>query len=217
MACRRAEEINLEVLFREPDAPECRDFVAHAGGCADCSAALEHRHEPPAETTHRTPSIAVAGAAVVIIAVIALLALSDRSDTPSNPAADATEERAATSHAETELPPETAAAIELPTALHLELGEDREIAAADLPSGRPFLLSLSVPIVTGGVDALPVRLIAEDGRVLEVMGAVAKDGRERAAVPIEANWLNRPGRYIVEVKTTEKTHMPLRRYAIEVR
>jgi hypothetical protein len=211
MACRRAEEINLEVLLREPESPECRAFVAHADGCADCSAALERRHEPPAETTSTSPNVAVAGAAVVIIAVVALLALSDRSDAPSNPASDVVEERAAAAP-----PSESAAAIELPTALHLGLGEDREIAAADLPSGQPFLLSLTVPAVSDGVGELPVRLIAEDGRVLELMGAVAPDEREQASVPIEANWLNRPGRYIIEVKTTEKSHMPLRRYAIVV-
>lgn len=217
MACRRAEEINLEVLFREPESPECRAFVAHADGCADCSAALEQRREPPAETTSTSPNIAVAGAAVVIIAVVALLALSDRSDAPSNPASDVAEERAAAAPAATAPPPESAAALELPTALHLGLGENREIAAADLPSGQPFLLSLTVPAVSDGVGVLPVRLIAEDGRVLELMGAVAPDEREQASVPIEANWLNRPGRYIIEVKTTEKSHMPLRRYAIEVR
>jgi hypothetical protein len=113
--------------------------------------------------------------------------------------------------------PEAAPAIEPFEAFHLDLGENREVAAAALPSGQPILLSLSVPIVSDGVDTLPVRLIADDGRVLERMGVVGRHERERAEVPIEANWLNHPGRYIVEVETTEKTHPPLRRYVIEVR
>ena len=56
MPCHRAEEFDLEVLFREPDSPECRDFVAHSGDCSDCTAAMQGRHEPPREITARAPN-----------------------------------------------------------------------------------------------------------------------------------------------------------------
>jgi len=217
MACHRATEFDLEVLFREPDSPECRDFVAHTGDCSDCAAALQRHLEAPTEAPPRTPSVAVAGAAAVIVAVIALLALSERSgDVPESTSAVA-EDRAPIADAATGVESGTAAAIEPLAALHLDLGEEREIEAAALPAGEPILLSLAVPIVTDGVGTLPVRLIAEDGRVLESPGSVRDDDRERAEVAIEPDWLNRPGRYIVEVRTTEKTHLPLRRYAIRVR
>jgi len=137
-------------------------------------------------------------------------------DVPESTSAVA-EDRAPIADAATGVESGTAAAIEPLAALHLDLGEEREIEAAALPAGEPILLSLAVPIVTDGVGTLPVRLIAEDGRVLESPGSVRDDDRERAEVAIEPDWLNRPGRYIVEVRTTEKTHLPLRRYAIRVR
>ncbi|MBW2400397.1 MAG: hypothetical protein JRG80_14135, partial [Deltaproteobacteria bacterium] len=94
MACNRAEEFDLEVLFQEPETPECRAFVAHSGDCPDCTAAIQRHREPPPEITPAAPKVAVAGAAVVILAVIALLALSDRSnDAPESPAVEA-EQRA---------------------------------------------------------------------------------------------------------------------------
>ena len=62
----------------------------------------------------------------------------------------------------------------------------------------------------------PVRLIGPDGRVLETVGALDTDDRRSARVEIDPAFL-RPGRYVVEMKTTERSHFPLRRYALEVR
>lgn len=215
MPCRRALEIDLEVLFREPDSPECRALVVHAEDCEDCATAISRRHEPRPEPTPRQPVVAVTGAAVVVVAVIALLALPDRTQSPPEPAPS---EPARTAPHATPVPAgEAPLPTELLEALHLGLGESREIAAAAVSSGRPLLLMLQVPAVTDGVAALPVRIYAEDGRRLEGMGTIANGERERASFSVEADWLSRPGRYIVEVETTEKSHMPLRRFAIEVR
>ena len=41
--------------------------------------------------------------------------------------------------------------------------------------------------------------------------------RTRARIDLPPDALNRPGRYIIEIETTEKSHIPLRRFAIEVR
>ena len=51
----------------------------------------------------------------------------------------------------------------------------------------------------------------------ETTGVVHEDDPTRASVEIEPGWLDPPGRYMVEIKTKERTHFPLRRYVIEVR
>ncbi len=99
--------------------------------------------------------------------------------------------------------------------LQLFSGDELEIAVSSLPAGEPVLLSLGLP--TSPAGSLPVRVLATDGRILETTGVVYEDDPTRASVEIEADWLGSSGRYIVEIKTKERTHFPLRRYAIEVR
>lgn len=99
--------------------------------------------------------------------------------------------------------------------LKLDSGDELEIQASALPTGQPVLLGLGLPKSPAG--SLAVRILADDGRILETTGVVHEDDPTRARVEIEAGWLNRPGRYIVELKTKERTHFPLRRYAIQLR
>jgi hypothetical protein len=233
MPCNRAAEFDLDVLFREPDSPECREFVDHSGGCEDCTAAIAARGTAQPPGTSRRPTLVVTGVAVVALGVVAWLALPDRPGEPGDatgPAAaqeptpdaePAPDDEAAAGQQPAppvEVPPAASAAgVDPIDSVTLEPSEERVVAAAALPRGRPFGLSLRVPVVDAGVDALAIRILADDGRVLELMGAVAAGDRELASTSVKADWLNRPGRYIVEIKTTEKSHFPLRRYAIEVR
>ena len=113
MPCNRSEGLDLERLFREPDSPECRDFVTHSGGCPDCAAAMRRRHEPPVEISTHAPKVAVTGAAIVILAVIALLALSDRSGDAPQSAPGEAEQRAMTTDPSAVRTPEAAPAIEV--------------------------------------------------------------------------------------------------------
>ena len=113
MPCNRSEGLDLELLFREPDSPECRDFVAHSGGCPVCSTAMQRRHEPPAEISTHAPKVAVTGAAIVILAVLALLALSDRSGDDPQSAPGEAEQRAMTTDPPAARAPEAAPAIEV--------------------------------------------------------------------------------------------------------
>ena len=99
--------------------------------------------------------------------------------------------------------------------LELTSGDELEIARSTFRAGEPVMLSLGLP--TSPAGPLSVRVIASDGRVLETTGAVREQDPTRARVEIEQGWLGRPGRYIVELNTKERTHFPLRRYAIEVR
>ena len=60
---------------------------------------------------------------------------------------------------------------------------------------------------------MAARVVAGDGRVLETAAAVTEGG---AAVALQPEWLS-PGRYLVELRTREKSHFPLRRYVLSVR
>ena len=41
--------------------------------------------------------------------------------------------------------------------------------------------------------------------------------RGTTLVDVDTGWLRPSGRYLIEVKTLERSHFPLRRYALEVR
>ena len=90
------------------------------------------------------------------------------------------------------------------------------IAVASVPTDRPVVLNLEVPAPPAGTEFLGVRLIAEGRDPFEAPGAIVGQARDRARVEVPPGWLA-AGRVVVEVKTTEKTHFPLRRYALEIR
>jgi hypothetical protein len=97
----------------------------------------------------------------------------------------------------------------------IESGTTLGLAVEQLPSGRPLVLALELGVPSADLEPRPVRVIAPDGRLLHAGGPVDPDSRRSASLSIDPAWLT-PGRYIVEVRTTERTHIPLRRYAIEV-
>jgi len=87
---------------------------------------------------------------------------------------------------------------------------------ADSPATKPQLLHLVLGEPSRSQDPRPVRVISTDRRVFEGQGILG-EGLADARFEIDPEFLRKPGRYIVEVKTTEQTHFPLRRYAVEVR
>ena len=90
------------------------------------------------------------------------------------------------------------------------------IAVATVPTDRPVVLNLEVPAPPAGTEFLGVRLLAEGREPFEAPAAIVGEARDRARVEVPPGWLA-AGRVVVEVKTTEKTHFPLRRYALEIR
>jgi hypothetical protein len=96
----------------------------------------------------------------------------------------------------------------------IESGRTIGIDSSDLPQGADLLLDLRLP-----ADVIPnepaLRVVAPDGRLLET---VAKRGEDpdSLVLPLSPEWL-RPGRYIIEIKVRERSHFPLRRFALEVR
>ena len=75
-------------------------------------------------------------------------------------------------------------------------------------------LKLYVPDATD--EPLAGRIFVEGRAPLQIAGAIRGEDRRVARVEIPAGWLS-PGRYIVEVRTTERTHFPIRRYPFAVR
>ena len=101
------------------------------------------------------------------------------------------------------------------TGHRVESGATLELSLEELPPDAPVRVSLLLGVPSTSADPRPVRVIAEaDRRVLETEGHLDAE-RGAATFEIEPGWLQ-PGRYVVEVRTTERSHFPLRRYAIQV-
>ena len=97
----------------------------------------------------------------------------------------------------------------------LTAGETMSISAHDLPTEDPLVLNLLLPAALPSADALPARIVAMDGsRELKLSDAVVAGDRVR--VQIESRWLS-PGRYRIEIETTEQSQLALRHYPLEVR
>jgi hypothetical protein len=159
----------------------------------------------------------VAGAALA--GVVLSLLLSDRWRTPAPEpvvaVAPPAPPPAPAPAAAPPVPPRLAvpdAAGELRIAAH----ETIQIDAASLLPGKPVVLRLDLEVPSRDAEPRPVRVISADRRMLEGQGTLG-DGRTDARFEIDPAFFSVPGRYIVEVKTTEISHFPLRRYAIEVR
>ena len=86
---------------------------------------------------------------------------------------------------------------------------------SELAGRPPLVIALDLEVASANDEARPVRVISDDGRVIELEGPVDAATRTKATLRIDPEWLT-PGRYVVEVKTTERSHFPLRRYVIEV-
>jgi len=101
--------------------------------------------------------------------------------------------------------------------LRVASGQTVAIESSTLEPGRPVVLHLVLGEPSRTDEPRPVRILdAEDGtRNLEAK-AVLDAGRSEARFEIDPTFLH-PGRYIVEVKTTEPSPLPLRRYVLEVR
>lgn len=77
-------------------------------------------------------------------------------------------------------------------------------------------MNLLLPETSRTSEPLAVRVLAFDGRTLETRGARHEANHRSARFERQADWLS-PGRSLIEMKTTERTHFPLRRYVLEVR
>ena len=84
-----------------------------------------------------------------------------------------------------------------------------------LPEGEVLALELAMPDEARGVEPLAVKITSIDGRQIEAIGVPAAGSGTGLRFEIDPTWL-KPGRYLIEVRTVEKVHFPLRRYVLEV-
>jgi hypothetical protein len=98
--------------------------------------------------------------------------------------------------------------------LALELGQSVEIAASDVAD--PVVLRFELPTAEPVGSSLSARVIGPAHKVLETRALVSSSDGHELSIELPAGWIG-AGRHLVEVRTSEKTHFPLRRYAFEVR
>jgi hypothetical protein len=149
----------------------------------------------------------------------------------SEPSADPTGEPSAQSRAATSpVSASESAAREMPNpdsspdsgasrgALVIESGETLTIEAGALPSSGTLTVELRLPPPADPATAvLEARIIDPQSGVTKLSAQIGEDDRAGAVIRIPTDTLRLAGRYIVELETTELSHFPLRRYAIEVR
>jgi len=100
-------------------------------------------------------------------------------------------------------------------ALRIAEGGRISIDAASLRDVEVLALRLALADEARGSEPLSVRVVSLDGRRIETTAAPAAGSGSGLRLELEPEWL-RPGRYLIEVTTAERTHFPLRRYVIEV-
>jgi hypothetical protein len=97
----------------------------------------------------------------------------------------------------------------------LAKGETLVLDAATLRPGTPVALRLDLEVASRSDEPRPVRVYSTDGRALELQASLGAQ-RSEANLELDPAFLT-PGRYMVEVKTTELSPLPIRRYVVEVR
>jgi hypothetical protein len=98
----------------------------------------------------------------------------------------------------------------------LQPAELAEIETGTLPVGRPLVVELVLAVPSTNAEPLRAQLRDTTGRAFALLAAVEQGERMSARIEIEPSWL-RPGSYLVELRTTERSHFPIRRYPFAVR
>jgi hypothetical protein len=201
-ACTRAQETAIEELLAMPASAESRDFLRHCEGCESCAAELARHRRRARKGSALRPAALVAGIAAALGVGLWLL-WSPGSETAARP----------TPRSIAEVP---AAPSSGPGEFDLHSGRTLEISSASLPASGVVTLNLALVEPSASSDPLRVRILDVSGRQLQAMAEVRGPDRMIASVALEVEWLS-PGSYLIELQTTERTHMPLRRYSLEIR
>jgi hypothetical protein len=224
VSCQRAQQVDIATLLGRQDSAETLEFLRHCDECEVCAEAVREQARPAVESAASVTRLPVILASVVVVLLLILLLGSRLLGGGS-----ASDEQSSSSLRMTERPAEMARTQPVPTSvaepgrasepqgvLVLRSGETLEIDSAALPAGGRVRLQLTLPVASTSDEPRPVRILVEGREPLETLGEHRAGDRKSASLEIDADWL-RPGHYIVEVKTTELTHLPLRRYALDVR
>jgi hypothetical protein len=90
------------------------------------------------------------------------------------------------------------------------------IDAASLREGEVLALGLALSDEARGDEPLAGKVVSVDGRVLEFTAVPVGGKGGGVQLAIDPAWLQR-GDYMIQIKTAEKTALPLHRYVLEVR
>ena len=162
----------------------------------------------------------LAGALLAVFAAVAIGWWLARDGATAPPAQERAEAPTAQAEQQPDAPPPAAGAAQVGAiAPTHRIGEGGRLSldTAELPREGPLALALDLPDAARGSDPRPVRIVSQDGsRALDLVAAPLPGSGSGVALLIDPDWL-RPDRYLIEVKTAEATHFPLRRYVLELR
>jgi len=227
VSCNRSNEVDIAELLTRQESAECLDFLRHCDTCDECAEAVRRHSQsggrPAApERAGLSPALlgAIGAGAFLLLALVLAgrwLGGGDEAEAPSRPpAATAAPVAGEPPVAEPPAPPPARYSGGVVEELVLIHGESIEIPAEALPKDRSLRVSILLPVASTSDAPRPVRILAPGRDPLDTVGQHVDGDRSNATVEIEPGWL-RPGRYIVEVRTTEMSHLPIRRYVLLVR
>ena len=101
-----------------------------------------------------------------------------------------------------------------PSSLELSRGSEPVVHADSLAPGEPFRVKLLLSSDAGKIGVESIWVYGEGHEPTRIEGERATPSEMRVALPPE---LLTPGRHIVELRTDEFTHIPLRRFSFEIR
>ncbi|MBW2293361.1 MAG: hypothetical protein JRG89_02490 [Deltaproteobacteria bacterium] len=168
-----------------------------------------------APNSSRNSIVLFVGVAFIVGAALALLSTFRGDDedlaTPnSEAAAPATPGQRAASD-EVEIVPPV-----IPADFMLQAAETAVIRSSEFPHDRPVRLGLILPVPATRFEPLRAKIVDTNGRTLDAKASVQGAEKKSANLEIETDWLS-PGRYLIHLTTQELSHLPLRRYPLEVR
>jgi hypothetical protein len=91
-----------------------------------------------------------------------------------------------------------------------------ELARAELTPGAPVRVHLALAEPSADANPLPAALLSMSDKRVLTTEAQLDEQRLVATIEIDAAWL-RPDQYLVQLQTTERSPLPLRRYVLVVR
>lgn len=98
---------------------------------------------------------------------------------------------------------------------HFQLPDSGRMSVehSELPGGDKVILGLPLAIDSIGDTPLAVRVVAVDGRVIDVLATQAPGNQPSVTLSLDPTWLTQ-GSYMIQLETKEKSALPLRRYVL---
>jgi len=90
-----------------------------------------------------------------------------------------------------------------------------KIDADSLPESGDVTVALAMPNDVRGTGPMQVQIVGVDGRKIEIEANPLPGQDAGLELSVDVDWL-KPGQYMVQVRTKEKTPLALRRFVIEV-